>query len=96
MDGSSQGTPRVGRTSEPPISYENMFLRFTVIDALMGKEQGLSNMISHAFSHQSPTHLAGNMLGLLLCTMNVPLSTAIAGARFIGFFLCSALGGQCF
>jgi len=82
-------------TPPPLISLESMVLNFTQCTArLLTGQQPPYVLITNAFSHMDVGHLAGNMLGLYLCSINVALPSRLGALKFVSLFLASAVAGN--
>ena len=82
-------------TPPPLISLESMYLNFTECTALLlTGQQSPYVLVTNAFSHMDAGHLAGNMLGLYLCSINVVLPSRLGAFKFVSLFLASAVAGS--
>lgn len=83
------------RAPQPLFSLEEMIRNFTVIPvALIRGEQPKMALVTSIFSHMDFDHLAGNMLGLYMCTLNIPLAARIGTPRFVALFVGCGLAGH--
>lgn len=76
------------------MSWDSMVLNFTKIPVLLlNGQQPPYVLVTEAFPHIAPTHLVGNIIGLYLCIINIPLPSRLGALKFVSLFLGSAIGG---
>ena len=82
------------KTPPPPFTLQDMLLKFTASESLlMFGMQSPYVLVTHAFSHKDLGHMMSNMIGLYLCSINIPLPSRLGAFKFVSLFVGSAAVG---